>query len=85
YSQAVLSKDLATIRLDCPIEFSYEDAKIGDLFTPEAYECIKRLEFKSLLSRFDAGKSQGFSVEEHFWTVEEYGGVEQIFEKASQA
>lgn len=50
---ADLSKVLATINIDADIEFSYEKAKLEKLFTDEAYEKFKQLEFKNLLSRFD--------------------------------
>lgn len=50
---ATLSKDLATIRTDCDLEYRIEEARLGELFTPEAFEWIKRLELKSLLKRFD--------------------------------
>lgn len=50
---ADLSKRLATIEIDADIDFSYEDAKLGVLFTPEAYEIFKRLAFKNMLSRFE--------------------------------
>lgn len=85
YDMAVMSKELATICLDCPIDFSYEDAEIGNLYTPEAYQYMKRLEFKSILTRFDAAQMGGSSVEENFWLVEDLAGVEQIFEKALDA
>lgn len=85
YDMAVMSKELATICLDCPIDFSYDDAEIGNLYTPEAYQYMKRLEFKSILTRFDAAQMGGSSVEENFWLVEDLEGVEQIFEKASEA
>lgn len=85
YDMAVMSKELATICLDCPIDFSYEDAEIGNLYTPEAYQYMKRLEFKSILTRFDAAQMGGSSVEENFWLVEDLSGVEQIFEKALRA
>lgn len=85
YDMAVMSKELATICLDCPIDFSYEDAEIGNLYTPEAYQYMKRLEFKSILTRFDAAQVGGSSAEENFWLVEDLAGVEQIFEKAVKA
>lgn len=84
YDMAVMSKELATICLDCPIEFSYEDAKIENLYTPGAYQYMKRLGFQSILSRFDARQMNTCPVEEHFWLVEEYAGVEQLFEKAGK-
>lgn len=85
YDMAVMSKELATICLDCPISFSYEDAEIGNLYTPEAYQYMKRLEFKSILTRFDASLAGGSSIEEHFWTVEDLNGAESVFERAKQA
>jgi len=85
YDMAVMSKELATICIDCPIEFSYEDAVVGDLYTPEAYQYMKRLEFKSILARFDAAAMGGSSVEEHFWSVEDLTGAEQVFAKAREA
>ena len=53
YDDAVKSKWLATIKLDVPIEISKEDMKMGNILTPKAYTYMKRLEFKSLLKRFD--------------------------------
>ncbi|MCH5269049.1 MAG: DNA polymerase I [Lachnospiraceae bacterium] len=50
---AFLSKKLATIKTDCELDFSWEDAKLGDLFTTEAFAWVKRLELKSLLKYFD--------------------------------
>lgn len=85
YDMAVMSKELATICLDCPIDFSYEDAEIGNLYTPEAYQYMKRLEFKSILARFDVQDVGGTSLEENFWTVADLSGVEQVFEKAKAA
>ncbi|MCI6886327.1 MAG: DNA polymerase I [Lachnospiraceae bacterium] len=85
YDMAVMSKELATICIDCPIAFSYSDAEIGNLYTPEAYQYMKRLEFKSILSRFQVEDLAGASVEEHFWSVEDLAGAEQIFEKAAAA
>ncbi|MDD3252373.1 MAG: DNA polymerase I [Lachnospiraceae bacterium] len=82
YDMAVMSKELATICLDCPIDFSYEDAQIGNLYTPEAYQYMKRLEFKSILARFDVQDMGSSSIEDQFWVVEDLSGVEQIFETA---
>ena len=52
YELAQLSKKLATIKTDCELDFSYEQAEIGNLFSKEAYLLCKKLEFKSLLGRF---------------------------------
>ena len=56
YDMAVLSKTLATINTDSPIDYSYEEAELKNLYTPEAYQLCKRLEFKNLLSKFDMGR-----------------------------
>ncbi|MDO5407351.1 MAG: DNA polymerase I [Eubacteriales bacterium] len=85
YDMAVMSKELATICIDCPIEFSYEDAEIGNLYTPEAYQYMKRLEFKSILARFDVADMGGASVEENFWSIDDLAGAEQLFERAAGA
>lgn len=86
YDMAVLSKELATICLDCPIEFSYEDAKVGDLYTAEAYQYMKRLEFKTILARFDAVRvGGGNSAEEHFRLITDFGEAELIFARAKKA
>ena len=63
YDMAQMSKELATICIDAPVEFSYEDAEVGDLYTPEAYQYMKRLEFKSILTRFGDGARGEVSVE----------------------
>lgn len=53
YDQAIMSKTLATIKLDVPVVFNLENMEIGNLFTSEAYDFIKNLELKSLLKYFD--------------------------------
>ena len=52
----LLSKELATIITDAPVEDSYNSVKIiaeSDFFNPDSYELYKKLEFKKLLERFD--------------------------------
>ena len=85
FDMAVMSKKLAEICITCPIAFDYEDAKLENLYTPEAYQYMKRLEFKSILARFDVQEMGRNSVEEHFWSIEDLSGAEQIFEKALTA
>lgn len=53
WDQALLSKTLATINTQVPIDFVYEDAKVDDMYNEEAFALIRQLEFKSLLKRFD--------------------------------
>lgn len=49
---ADLSRKLAKIKTDCELNYTLEHAKFENPFTSEAYDWIKRLEFKSMLSRF---------------------------------
>ncbi len=51
--QARLSKYLATIIRDMPLEWDREKLERKDTFNPAAYEMIKQLEFKSMFSRFE--------------------------------
>ncbi len=66
FDMAKMSKELATICIDCPIEFSYEKAVLEDLYTPEAYEYMKRLEFKSILTRFGEAARNTVTAESSF-------------------
>lgn len=50
---AELSKVLATIEINADIDFSYEKAQLGNLFTPEAYALFKQLSFKNFLGKFE--------------------------------
>lgn len=83
FEQAVLSKKLATICLDCDVKFDIEDAKIHDLYTEEAYMLFKRLKFKNLLGRFVCD-APVHSVEENFRTINDFKEVEEIFERGMQ-
>ncbi len=70
---ARLSKDLATIRTDCDLGYQFEAAELGELFTPEAFEWIKRLELKSLLKRFDPSIAEQAApkLEGYRWIMDE--------------
>ena len=60
---ADLSKALATIRIDAPVELDREAAKAEGFFTKEAYQLFKKLEFKNLLGRFEKETAQ----EDRMW------------------
>ncbi len=79
YDLAVLSKKLATINVESPVDFALEDARLQDIYTPEAYEWCKRLDFKNLLSRFEQ------PAQEHkmdIVTVKDFLEAETVWEKA---
>ncbi len=50
---ADLSKELATIEINADIPYTLEQAKMGEMYTAEAYEMFKKLAFKNMLSRFE--------------------------------
>jgi DNA polymerase-1 len=52
--QALLSKTLATIKLDCELPLSVEDMALcqEDMFNPASHAMLEELEFKSILNRF---------------------------------
>ena len=50
---ADLSKALATINVHGEFPYSFEEARLDNLFTTEAYDVFRRLNFQSLLKRFD--------------------------------
>ena len=83
YDLAQLSKTLATINTDSPLEYDYQEARLGNLYTQEAFQLCKRLEFKNLLSRFENVSAEEETLEENFFTCEDLVGAESIFEKAA--
>lgn len=58
WESAVLSKTLASINTDAPIEFVYEDAEIRDMFNADSLKLVRMLELRTLLNRFEAGEVQ---------------------------
>jgi len=51
--QAEMSLFLATIKTDTDVSPDWEHAKIGNLYTPEAFSLYTELGFKNFLGRFD--------------------------------
>ncbi len=78
---AELSRTLATINVESDIEYSFEDAKIGNFYTEEAYVLCKQLEFKNLLSRFEKDVTVNNRQTEFFTEIIELAEVEELFGK----
>ncbi|WP_458398862.1 DNA polymerase I [Anaerotignum sp.] len=77
--QARLSKFLATIIRDMPLEWNAESLKIRNMFNEEAYELVKRLEFKSMFSRFEGAVVTAEKKEEKaYQLVTDREGAEKI-------
>ena len=86
YDLAQLSKTLATIRLDCPLTFSAEEARLGTLYTPAAYELCKKLEFKSLLNKFsDVQAGPAGEAKRTVQVTDSLLMAENIYEEARRA
>lgn len=83
YDKAVLSKTLATISIDSPIEYSWDDSSFDSVYTPEAYEMFRKLEFKNLLSKFD-GDVQENKIEETFIIVNEKKQADKVLKDAKK-
>ncbi len=81
WEQAVMSKVLATIKLDAPVEYDFKDARlesIDSLYTEDAFIMCKRLEFKNLLGRFNVSAPK-INVEEHFTLITELEDANRVF------
>ena len=76
--QARLSKFLATIVRDMPLEWDKEALKIGDMFNQTAYELVKRLEFKSMFSHFEGSASAPKQAEQTYRFVADREGAKEV-------
>lgn len=87
FELAELSKVLATIETNADIPFHIERAEIQNIFTQEAYQQMKRLDFKNMLSRFEqdvihsSAKTECF---QYFKRVEDFAVAANIFQKAAK-
>ena len=81
--QAKLSKTLATIKIDSPIEFTMDQVRIEELFTKQAFELFQKLEFKNFLSRF-SGEVKETSYQKEWKEVSELSEAESIFAAGEQ-
>lgn len=77
FDLAELSKKLATIDTDAPVEVAMKDLAIADLYTDEAYKIVKRLGFKNMFSRFENKPSEEATAE--YFTVEDLSEAETLF------
>ncbi len=65
---AELSRTLARINTQAELSVTWEDLKLGKMFTPEAYALFQRLEFKNMLGKFqeqpvsDDGRKDSYLV-----------------------
>lgn len=84
WDQAVMSKELATIIVDAPVEYDFAQARldgVDSLYTEEAFLLCKRYEFKNMLSRFNVEAPKN-NAEEHFTIVSDMKTAKAVFNKA---
>ncbi len=77
---AVLSKELATIRTDAEVAFDLSEAKLGNIYTEEAYAYFQRLQFKNLLSRFEVSTPAN-PVEDSFHVITDKKEAESLLDR----
>lgn len=75
---AYLSRELATIKLDSPLTYTLEEARVGNFFNEASYILFKKLEFKNLLNKFEKGVSNE-EISASFHLVENLAEVEALF------
>ncbi|MBP3338827.1 MAG: DNA polymerase I [Lachnospiraceae bacterium] len=78
---ARMSKVLATINTNVPLEITLNDGVINEMFNDKAYNFFLELGFKSLISKyFDSStmKSADFNLEEHIKIVENSSELKNI-------
>ena len=83
WEQAKMSKVLATINVEADFPYDLDDAKLGNLYTQEAYAYFQRLQFKNLLSRFEMQSEN--ALESVFQVIHTRGEAETVFARAKQA
>ncbi len=84
WEQAIMSKELATIVTDAPVDYDFSAAHIGDisdLYTKEACLLCRKLEFKNLLLRFEAQMPQN-RAEEFFQEITTKKEADKVFNRA---
>ncbi|MCR5356326.1 MAG: DNA polymerase I [Lachnospiraceae bacterium] len=82
FDMAVLSKELATICVTADIDVELSDTVLKDIYTPQAFELIKRLDFKQMVKRFERGGALSESSASNVSRVSP-GDIEGILKKAS--
>ncbi len=81
---ADLSKTLATIQVNAQLQYSFEQARVGNFYTKDAYVLCRQLEFKNLLSRFEQEAAVTNRQTEYFQEITELAEVEALFDRCRE-
>ncbi len=76
---AILSKELATICLDVPLELNLENSKIMNMLNDDSYQYFKSLEFKSFLDKFESRENK-ITESNHFQIIKSVDEAKIYFE-----
>ena len=82
---AYLSLDLATIRIDSPVVLDWNEARLGELYTEDAYQLFRKLEFKNLLGRFEQKETKQDSLTAKIHVTSDLADAQEIFEAVKKA
>ena len=76
-----MSKFLATIERNMPIDVDFSTLGIGDLLNTNSYEYFKKLEFKSLLEKFSKEDIRLENTKQlTYKLIDTINGAKEIFE-----
>ena len=78
-SLAILSKELATIKLDCELDYNLNDAKINNMFNEASVQMFKQLEFKSLIARVNCSSEIKNDVKDKIIVVDNLADCDSLF------
>ncbi len=84
YDLAQLSKELATINVQVELACDWEEARLGSLFTEEAYLLCRELDFKQMLGRFEK-KAPKDNEASRFRRIEDFAEAQEYLAKAEEA
>ena len=84
WDMAVMSKTLATIEVHADFPYELSEAKLGNIFTEEAYAFFQKLQFKNLLSKFDV-TAPANQVEDGFEQITDYKKAEKVLNQAKES
>ena len=80
-----LSKVLATINVNVPVEYDFEGARTGDMFNEHSYELFKKYEFKSLLRKFEnTDKTSVKDILNKITVLDDFNDVLDFFQTAGK-
>lgn len=78
---ALLSKKLATIKTDCELDFTFNEAKLGDIFNEDAINLFRKLEFKSLITRVGSTSSTDNDIDQKIIASDDFNECNDILNK----